>query len=87
MEPRGVKIWYDPEGDFLEVMWAIKPGEFVDTIDGNAYVKVDEEGNLLGFQIISPTKMSGPLCVTFDIDDPDVEQCQCRKATTPSSDT
>lgn len=85
MKPRRVKIWYDAEGDFLEVMWAIKPGEFVDTVDGNAYVKVDDEGNLLGFQIISPTKMSGTMCVTFDIDDPDVEQCQCRNAAVPPS--
>ena len=87
MEPRQVKIWYDPVGDFLEVMWATKPGDFVDTIDGNAYVKVDDEGNLLGFQIISPSKIDKPLCVTFDIDDPEVEQCQCRKLATPSSDT
>ena len=56
MEPKWARIWYDPEGDFLEVMWAIKPGEFVDTVDGHANVKVDDEGNLLGFHIISPTK-------------------------------
>ena len=86
MDLKSVRIWYDPEGDFLEVMWAVKPGEFVDTVDGNAYVKVDEDGNLLGFQIISPSKLSKPLCVTFDIDDPEVEQCQCRKAA-QNSDT
>ena len=87
MEPRSVRIWYDPEGDFLEVMWTIRPGEFVDTVDGNAYVKIDDDGNLLGFQIISPSKNSGPMCVTFDIDDPDVAQCQCRKITKQNSDT
>ena len=80
MEPRRVNIWYDPEGDFLEVMWADKPGDFVDTIDGSADVKLDDDGNLLGFQILAVSKITKPLCVAFDVDDPDVEQCQCRKA-------
>ena len=87
MNPRQVRIWYDPEGDFLEVMWERKPGEFVDTVDGHAFVKVDADDNILGFNIISPSKITRPLCITFDIDDPDVEQCQCRKATAPPSDT
>ena len=87
MEPRRVNIWYDPEGDFLEVMWEHKPGEFVDTIDGHADVKVDDDGNILGFQILAVSKITKPLCVTFDIDDPDVEQCQCRKTTASTSDT
>ena len=83
MDHRQVKIWYDPEGDFLEVLWAIRSGEFVDTIDGHANVKVDDDGNILGFHIIAVSKTTKPLCVTFDIDDPDVEQCQCRKAAAP----
>ena len=87
MEPRQVKIWYDPQGDFLEVMWATRSGEFIDTIDGRADVKVDDDGNLLGFQILAVSKINKPLCVTFDIDDPEVEQCQCRKAATPPSNT
>ena len=86
MEPRRVKIWYDPEGDFLEVIWADRSGDFIDTIDGNADVKVDDDGNLLGFQINAVSKMAKPLCVTFNVDDPEVEQCQCRKAATPPPD-
>ena len=61
-------------------MWERKSGEFVDTIDGRADVKVDDDGNILGFNILAVSKITQPLCVTFDIDDPDVEQCQCRKA-------
>ncbi len=80
MEPRRVNIWYDPEGDFLEVMWERKPGEFVDTVDGRADVKVDDNGNILGFHILAVSKITKPMCVTFDVDDPDVERCQCRKA-------
>ena len=86
MEPRRVNIWYDPEGDFLEVMWERKPGEFVGTVDGRADVKVDDDGNILGFQIQAISKITKPMCVTFDVDDPEVEQCQCRKAA-QTSDT
>ena len=31
MDPKRVNIWYDPEGDFLEVMWEDKSGDFVET--------------------------------------------------------
>ena len=83
-----VSIWYDPEGDFLEVIWQRKPGAFVETADGNADIKLDDDGNILGFQIQALSKITRPTNITFDIDDdPDVEQCQCRKATAPPSDT
>ena len=66
MDPKRVNIWYDPEGDFLEVMWADKAGEFIDTIDGQADVKVDDDGTILGFQIHSVSKITKPLDVTFE---------------------
>ena len=79
-----VSIWYDPEGDFLEVIWQRKPGAFVESADGNADIKLDDEGNILGFQIQALSKFTRPTSITFDIDDdPDVEQCQCRKAEVP----
>ncbi len=87
MDPKRVNIWYDPKGDFLEVMWAQAAGAFVDTVDGHADVKIDDDGNLLGFHIFGVSKITQPLCVTFDTDNPDVEQCQCRKAPTQPSDT
>ena len=66
MAPKRVNIWYDPEGDFLEVMWTDQAGEFIDTIDGQADVKVDDEGNILGFQIHAVSKITKPLDVTFE---------------------
>ena len=50
-EPKQVSIWYDPEGDFLEVIWQRKAGAFVETTDGRANIKLDDEDNILGFQI------------------------------------
>lgn len=81
MEPKQVSIWYDPEGDFLEVIWHRKAGEFVETKDGQANIKLDDEDNLLGFQIQALSKITKPTNITFAFeDDSDSEQCQCRKA-------
>jgi len=55
---RKVKIWYDPEGDFLEVTFDQKPGYFRETQNDQVMEKVDEEGNVLGFSVlrVSATK-------------------------------
>ena len=68
MDPKRVNIWYDPEGDFLEVIWANRAGEFIDTVDGQADIKIDAEGNILGFQIHAVSKITKPLDVTFEYD-------------------
>ncbi len=68
MNPKRVNIWYDPEGDFLEVIWADKSGDFIDTVDGRAYIKLDDDGNILGFQIQAVSKITKPLDVTFEYD-------------------
>ena len=31
MEKKTVRVWFDPEGDFLEVMFADAPGYFRET--------------------------------------------------------
>ena len=44
-----VKVWFDAEGDFLEVRFSDKPG-FMREIKNDAVMeRVDEEGHLLGF--------------------------------------
>jgi uncharacterized protein YuzE len=52
MAERKVKIWYDPEGDYLEVMFDQKPGYFRETASDQVMEKVDEAGNLLGFSVL-----------------------------------
>ena len=68
MEPKRVNIRYDPEGDFLEVIWADRLREFIDTVDGQADIKIDDAGNILGFQIHAVSKITKPLDVTFEYD-------------------
>jgi hypothetical protein len=49
---RKVKIWHDPEGDFLEVIFGQKPGYFRDTQNDQVMEKVYEAGNILGFSVL-----------------------------------
>jgi len=53
---RHLKIWYDPEGDYLEVIFDQKAGYFRETENDQVMEKVDDEGNVLGFSVL---KVSG----------------------------
>jgi hypothetical protein len=52
MAERKVKIWYDAEGDYLEVLFDQKPGYFRATSDDQVMEKVDDQGNILGFSVL-----------------------------------
>ena len=52
MAERKLKIWYDPEGDYLEVIFDQKPGYFRETGSDQVMEKVDEQGNILGFSVL-----------------------------------
>ena len=52
MAERRVKIWYDSEGDFLEVIFDSRPGYFRETSNDHVMEKVDDEGNILGFSVL-----------------------------------
>ncbi|MDO8526895.1 MAG: DUF2283 domain-containing protein [Deltaproteobacteria bacterium] len=51
MENKAIKIWYDSEGDYLEVMFENKPGYFRETDNDLVMEKVDAAGHVLGFSI------------------------------------
>ena len=51
MKPKSIKVWYDHEGDFLEVLFENKPGFFRETDNDLVMEKVDESGNILGFTV------------------------------------
>ena len=66
MAEKKVKIWYDPEGDFLEVMFDQKAGFFRETGNDQVMEKVDEEGNLLGFSVLKVSALkNSPLEVAL----------------------
>ena len=56
MQTETVQVWWDEEGDFLYVSLAEGDGDMVHTQDGKAMVKVDDAGNVLGFQIFGVSK-------------------------------
>lgn len=54
-----VKIWFDTEGDFLEVLFSDKPGYMRQTAQDAVMERVDEHGNLLGFSIMNVSQLAG----------------------------
>lgn len=61
MARKPVRIWFDPEGDLLEVIFdPSKPGYFRGTADDRVMEKVDDRGNLIGFSIIGVSSIKAP---------------------------
>jgi Protein of unknown function (DUF2283) len=51
-----VKIWFDPEGDFLEVQFSDVPGFMRATAHGALMERVDEHGHVIGFSILGVSR-------------------------------
>ncbi|MCP8309429.1 MAG: DUF2283 domain-containing protein [archaeon] len=50
-----VRVWFDPEGDLLEVI--LKDGKgFFKHLEDDALIRVNKEGEVLGFMILNVTK-------------------------------
>lgn len=61
-----VKIWYDAEGDYLEVIFEQKEGYFRETSSDQVIEKVDARGNILGFSVLKMSALKErPLEVTL----------------------
>jgi hypothetical protein len=62
-----VKIWFDKEGDYLEVLFSDKPGYMRETDNDAVMERVDEEGNLLGFSVLGVSNLDSekPLVAEF----------------------
>ena len=58
MAKKIVKLWYDPEGDYLEVIFDQKEGYFRETENDQVMEKVDQAGNVLGFSVLRVSKLS-----------------------------
>ena len=54
-----VKLWYDPEGDFMEVLFEDKAGYFRETENEQVMEKVDADGNVLGFSVLKVSSLKG----------------------------
>lgn len=66
MAEKRVRIWYDREGDFLEVTFEQRAGYFRATASDAVMEKVDEDGIVLGFSILHVSALAGhPLEVSL----------------------
>jgi len=57
MAPK-IKVWFDREGDFLEVLFSDKPGYMRETNNDALMERVDEQGNILGFSIMQVSRLT-----------------------------
>jgi uncharacterized protein YuzE len=51
-----VKVWFDPEADFLEVQFRDKPGYMRASANDALMERVDEHGNIIGFSILGVSR-------------------------------
>jgi hypothetical protein len=64
-----IKVWFDKEGDYLEVLFEKKAGYFKETENDAVMEKVDEDGNIIGFSIlkVSSLKDQSPISVLLRV--------------------
>ena len=66
MAKKIIKLWYDKEGDYLEVSFEKKAGFFRQTKNDAVMEKIDNKGNILGFSVLSVSKLTQkPLEITL----------------------
>ena len=53
-----VKIWFDVEGDFLEVLFSDRAGFMRETSNDAVMERVDEQGNILGFTVMQVSRLA-----------------------------
>jgi len=66
MAARKLKIWYDREADYLEVLFDQREGFFRETANDQVMEKVDSQGNILGFSVLRVSALTkAPLELTL----------------------
>jgi len=62
-----IKVWYDKEGDYLEVLFDKKAGYFKETDNDAVMEKVDAEGNIIGFSILKVSALKQQKPISIDL--------------------
>ena len=57
MAERIVKMWFDPEADFLEVVFEQKPGDSRPAENDQVMERVDQDGNVIGFSVLGVSSL------------------------------
>jgi hypothetical protein len=60
---KAVKVWYDAEGDFLEVMFSDEPGYMKETSHDAVMERISSSGEVIGFSVlgVSQSKKNSPI--------------------------
>lgn len=51
-----MKVWFDVEGDYLEVTFSDAPGHMRETKSDAVMQRVDEQGRVIGFSVLGVSK-------------------------------
>jgi hypothetical protein len=51
-----VKLWFDLEGDYLEVTFSDAPGYMRETKSDAVMQRVDEQGRVIGFSVLGVSR-------------------------------
>ena len=68
MTRKRVSVWYDAEGDMLEVLWGFREGYFTPTEDERILKRLDDDGEVIGFLIHDASALKQPNPVEFELD-------------------
>ncbi|MBE9582279.1 MAG: DUF2283 domain-containing protein [Proteobacteria bacterium] len=62
-----IRIWYDKEGDYLEVLFDRRAGYFRETENDAVMEKVDDGDNIIGFSILKVSALNDerPLSISL----------------------
>ena len=67
MANKNVSVWYDEEGDMLEVLWAFREGYFTPTDDERVLKRLDDDGEVIGFLLHEFSTFKQPSPVEFEL--------------------
>lgn len=62
-----VKVWFDAEGDFLEVRFSDAAGYMKETAHDAVMERVDAEGRVIGFSILQVSKLARQQPLTAEL--------------------
>ncbi|MCH8064850.1 MAG: DUF2283 domain-containing protein [Chloroflexi bacterium] len=54
-----IRVWYDPEADYLEVIFNNRVGTFRETGTDQVMAKIDLDGHVIGFSILKVGTLKG----------------------------
>jgi len=60
-----ITVWYDKEGDYLEVLFEKSKGFFKQTANDAVMEKVTQEGKVIGFSILKVSELHGERPLSF----------------------